>query len=78
MLHEFWGWWTESWRSPRRARWRYVVMAVGFGGLALAGALAGEAAVAALAGIAAAVTVALAALAPRLARWTQTKHGELR
>lgn len=70
LLGNLWRWWAESWRAPRRARWLYVVLAAGFGGLALAGALAGDAAVAALAGVAAVVTVALAALAPRLSRWT--------
>ncbi len=68
-LARFWRWWTESWQAPRRARWLYIVMAAGFGSLALVAALAGDAAVAALAGVAAAVTVALAALAPRLTRW---------
>ena len=71
-MFAFWRWWTESWSAPggaRRARWLYIVMAVGFGGLALAAGLAGDAAVAALAGVAALFTLALAALAPKLARW---------
>ncbi len=69
MVRNLWRWWSESWKAPRRARWLYIVMAAGFGGLALVAALSGDAAVAALAGVAAVATVALAVLAPRLSRW---------
>ncbi len=64
-----WRWWTESWRSARRARGVYLVMAAGFGVLAIVAGVGGDATVAALAGVAAVVTCALALLAPQLARW---------
>ena len=68
-LSRLWRWWTESWRSARRARWLYIVMGLGFGALAVVAALAGDFAVAALAGVAALFTLALAMLAPLLTRW---------
>ena len=73
MLRESWRSWTESWSAPggpRRTRWVYALMALGFGGLAIAAAVSGDAAVAALAGVASVATASLAALASRLARWT--------
>ena len=63
-------WWTESWRTPGRARWSYVVMALAFSGLALIATAGGDAAIAALAGVAAIVTVGLAVIAPWLSRRT--------
>ena len=68
-LSVLWGWWTESWRSARQARLLYIVMGLGFGALAVVAALAGDFAVAALAGVAGLFTLALALLAPWLARW---------
>ncbi len=68
-LARLWRWWTESWRSARQARLLYIVMGLGFGALAVVAALAGDFAVAALAGVAALFTLALALLAPWLARW---------
>ncbi len=64
-----WRWWTETWRAPRRARWLYIVMALGFGGLAVVAGVSGDAAVAALAGVASLVTLVLVLLAPQLSRW---------
>ena len=64
-----WRWWMESWRAPGRARWLYVVMAGGFGSLALLAGLTGDGAVAALAGVAAFVTLLLGVLAPQLTQW---------
>ncbi|MCH7812046.1 MAG: hypothetical protein IH958_05400 [Chloroflexi bacterium] len=64
-----WRWWTESWRSARRARGLYLVMAGAFGVLAIGAGITADAAVAALAGVAAVVTGALAFFAPQLARW---------
>ena len=61
-------WWTETWRTPGRARWSYVVMALAFGGLALVAAARDDAAIAAAAGVAAIVTVVLAVLAPWLSK----------
>lgn len=69
-LGALWRWWTESWRSPRRARVVYGAMAFAFGALAVIGGLRGEALVAAVAGALALLTLALAALAPRLSRWS--------
>ncbi len=66
-LARLWRWWTENWRAPGRARWLYVVMAGGFGSLALLAGLTGDAAVAVLAGLAGVVTVVLAVVAPRFA-----------
>lgn len=71
-LGRLWTSWTDTWRSPSRARRLYAALAVAFGVLAVAAAIAGDAAVAAIAGVAAAVTAALAALAPRLGRWTNS------
>ena len=64
----FWSWWTESWRSPGRARLQYAAMALAFGALAVIAALMSEPAVAAVAGIASVLTVGLAVIAPRLTR----------
>lgn len=72
MLGAAWRWWSESWRSPRRARLVYVVMTGAFGALAVIGIVRGDALVAVLAGIVALVTVVLAALVPRLSRWTNS------
>ena len=55
---------------PRRARGLYLVMTVGFGALAGVAALDGDTGIAAVAGVASVATVVLAALAPRLSRWT--------
>ncbi len=67
----FWRWWTETWRTPRRARWLYVVMAMGFAVIALVAVLADDPPIAAVAGIAALMTVGLAAAAPWLSRRTE-------
>ena len=64
-----WRWWTESWRSARRARGLYLVMSGAFGVLAIGAGITADAAVAALAGVAAVVTGALAFFAPQIARW---------
>ena len=64
----FWSWWTESWRSAKRARLQYLAMALAFGTIAVIAALMREPVVAAVAGVAAAISAALAMLAPRLAR----------
>ncbi len=68
-LGRLWRWWTESWRVPRRGRWLYIYLALGFGGLALVAGVSGDAAVAALAGVASVVTLALVLLAPQLSKW---------
>ena len=70
-----WSWWTESWRSARRARLQYVAMALAFAALAIIAAFVGEPAVAVVAGAAALLTGALALLASRLARWTRDGGG---
>ena len=68
-LGRLWRFWIESWREARRARWLYIVLALGFVVLAAVGAAAGDAAVAALAGIAAVVTFVIALAAPKIASW---------
>jgi len=73
-MRELWRWWTESWRAPGRARGVYLIMALGFGALAVVGALAADALVASIAGAVAVVTFALAVVAPRLASWTDAAH----
>ncbi|MGB2694419.1 MAG: hypothetical protein WBD55_04430 [Dehalococcoidia bacterium] len=70
MLGAAWRWWSESWRSPRRARLTYIGMTVAFAALAVVAVVRGEVLAAVLAGIVALVTIALAVLAPRLARRT--------
>jgi hypothetical protein len=67
-LARLWGWWTDTWCEPRRARVLYVAMALAFAALAIAAAVSGDTLVAALAGVAMLVTIALAALAPRLSK----------
>ncbi len=70
-----WRWWTESWSSPRRARWLYGALALGFAGLAIGGGMKGDATVVALGALFALATAALAFLAPRLAGWTKRHAG---
>jgi len=70
-LGALWRWWTDTWRTPGRARLLYGVMALAFGALALVAALRGDALVAVLAAIGTAVTVGLAVIAPRLANLTR-------
>ena len=65
-----WRWWTDGWRTPRRARLTYLVMTVGFAGLAVAAVVLGRGAVAGVAGVVAVLTAALAVIAPRLTRLT--------
>jgi uncharacterized membrane protein len=74
----FWSWWTESWRSARRARVQYVAIALAFGALAVIAALMSEPLVAAVAGVAAAICLALAMLAARLLRWTSSQEAHER
>lgn len=69
-LARFWRWWTDTWRTPRRSRWLYVMMALGFAALALVAVLADDSAIAAAAGAAALVTVVLAVAAPWLSKRT--------
>ena len=70
MLPILFRFWTETWRTPARARLFYLVLAGSFATLAGLAIALGDASVAVLAAVAAAVTVALAFLAPKLARWT--------
>lgn len=74
-LARLWRWWTDTWRTPGRARWLYIVMALGFSGLALIATLNGDSAFAALAGLIAVVTVVLAVAAPWLSRWMNPPGG---
>ena len=67
LLARLWRFWTESWRTPGRARWLYGALALGFAGLAIGGGVKGDATVIALGAVFALATAALAALAPRLA-----------
>ncbi len=61
---------TGSWRSATRARLLYVVVAVAFCGLAVAGAVSGNAEVAVLAAVAAILTLGIAIIASRLSART--------
>ena len=67
MFGHLWRAWTNSWQSPRRARWLYLVLAAGFVALAIGGGIKGDALVTTLAAIAGAATAGLAVLAPKLA-----------
>ncbi len=57
---------TGSWRTATRARLLYIVVAIAFCGLAIAGAVNGNAAVAVLAVIATIFALAIAFIASRL------------
>lgn len=67
-MGELWRWWTESWRAPSRARGVYLLMAFGFGALAVVAALAADAAIAAIAALVSIATFVLSVAAPRLTR----------
>ncbi len=68
LLTTLWRWWTEGWRSPQRARLTYVVMTIGFAGLAIVAVMLGRGLVAGVASVVAIVTLGLAVVAPRLVR----------
>jgi hypothetical protein len=72
MFAGLWRFWTDTWRAPGRARALYAVMMAAFAALAGLAIALGDASVATLAAIAAGVSGALALLAKRLARWTNT------
>lgn len=57
---------TQNWRSAIRARLLYVVVAIAFCGLAVAGAVSGNVAVAVLAVVAAIFTSGIAVIASKL------------
>ncbi len=57
---------TQNWRSATRARLLYIVVAIAFCGLAVAGAVNGNAAVAVLAVVAAIFTLGIAVIASKL------------
>ena len=63
---------TQNWRSATRARLLYVVVAIAFCGLAVAGAMNGNAAVAVLAAIAAIFTLGIAVIASKLSTPTRS------
>ncbi len=63
---------TGSWRSTTRARLLYIVVAIAFFGLAVAGAVSGNAAVAVLAAIAAIFTLGIAVIASKLSTPTHS------
>ena len=67
LVATLWRWWTDGWRTPRRARLTYLVMTIGFAGLAVAALVLGRGAAAGVAGVVAVLTAALAVIAPRLA-----------
>jgi hypothetical protein len=69
-LTRLWRWWTDTWRTPARARFLYGVMAVAFAVLTLVAALQGDALVAVLGALGAFVTIMLSVFAPRLAKTT--------
>jgi len=68
--------WTESWRAPARARWFYGALALGFAGLAIAGAVKGDATVIVLGALFALATAALAVFAPKLAPVVRSPGGD--
>ncbi len=63
---------TGSWRSATRARLLYIVVAVAFCGLAVAGAVNGNAAVAVLAVVAAIFTLGIAVVASKVSTPTHS------
>lgn len=62
---------TQGWRSATRARLLYVVVAIAFCALAVAGAVSGNAAVAVLAVAAAIFTLGIAVIASKLSTPTR-------
>ncbi len=63
LVGRLWRFWTESWSSaPRRARWLYGALALGFAGLAIGGGVKGDATVIALGALFALATTGLAVL----------------
>jgi hypothetical protein len=71
-LTRLWRWWTDTWRTPGRARFLYGVMAVGFAVLTLVAAMQGDALVLALGALGSFVTILLSVLAPRLSQATSS------
>ena len=63
---------TQNWRSAIRARLLYVVVAIAFCGLAVAGAVSGNVAVAVLAVVAAIFTSGIAVIASKLSTPTHS------
>lgn len=70
-LRAFWRWWTDTWRTPGRARVLYAAMAFGFAGLTAGAIVAGDELVASIAGALAILTLGLTLLVGRLSRWTR-------
>lgn len=71
MLLRLRGWWSSSWRRPGLARWLYLVIALGFAGVAVGAGVVGDVAVGVVASIFALLTASLALVLPRLAEATQ-------
>ena len=65
---------TQSWRSATRARLLYIVVAIAFCGLAVAGTVSGNAAVAVLAAITAIFTLGIGVIASKLSAATRGKQ----
>ena len=63
---------TQNWRSTTRARLLYIVVAVAFCGLAVAGAVNGNVAVAVLALLAAIFTLGIAVISSKLSTPTHS------
>jgi hypothetical protein len=64
-------WLGDVWRTPAKARALYIVMTIGFGGLAIVGGVTSDVLVAVVASIFALITAGLAIISPRLAEWTR-------
>ena len=62
---------TQNWRSAIRARLLYIVVAIAFCGLAVAGAVSGNVAVAVLAVVAALLTLGITVIASKLSEGTR-------
>ena len=75
-IGRLWRWWTESWRSPERARKQYTFVAVAFGVLTVIALAFGEPAVAALGAVMTLFVAALAYFAPRLVERTNRARDE--
>ena len=69
---------TQDWRSAIRARLLYVVVAIAFCGLAVAGAVSGNVAVAVLAVVAALLTLGITVIASKLSTPTHSLRKNIR
>jgi hypothetical protein len=75
-LSKLWRWWTESWRSPERARKQYGFVAVAFGVMTAIAIAMGDGAVAAVGAVMVVSAAGLSIIAPRLVERTRRARDE--